>query len=168
MKRHEIHPGSGIRPLAGSILSLLLILLTTAMLCSCGKKKTDGQQNFISVPSDLNDSKYTIGVVSETNSCIEAKKAFPQARFIEYEKIADTYPDLEKGTLDAIAFDRPVLEYAQRTGSSFVLMRDNYAEGHVAIAVAPDKSDYLQAVDRFLHDWYFSSGLYDRMYARWI
>ena len=168
MKRHETHPGSGIRPLAGSILSLLLILLATAMLCSCGKKKTDGQQNFISVPADLNDSKYTIGVVSETNSCIEAKKAFPQAHFIEYEKIADAYPDLEKGTLDAIAFDRPVLEYAQRTGSSFVLMRDNYAEGHVAIAVAPDKPDYLQAVDKFLHDWYFSSGLYDRMYARWI
>ena len=46
-------------------------------------------------------------------------------------------------------------------------MPDNYAEGHVAIAVPEDKPELLQNVNAFLLE-YFSSGLYDNMYARWI
>ena len=169
MKRHETHHGFGVRPPAGLFSGLLFLLLITAfLLCSCGKKKADTPRNFISVPTDLNKSEYTIGVVAETNSCAEAKKAFPQAKLREYETIADAYPDLERGTIDAIAFDRPVLEYAQLTRDSFVLMRDNYAEGNVSIAVSPDKPAYLQSVNRFLNEYYFTSGLYDKMYARWI
>ena len=168
MKRHETLPGSEARTHAGRFLSLLFVLLTAVLLCSCGKKKAEASQDYISVPADLNRPEYTIGVVPETNSCIKAKKAFPQAKFREYESIADAYPDLEKGTLTAIAYDRPVLEFAQRTRDSFVLMQDNYAEGDSAIAVCPDRQDYLQSINRFLHDYYFSSGLYDKMYARWI
>ena len=168
MNRHETHHGFGVRPLARRLPALLFVLLTAVLLCSCGKKKEETPQNFISVPADLNKPEYTIGVVADTNSCFEAKKAFPQAKFREYETVANAYPDLEKGTLAAIAFDRPVLEFAQRTRDSFALMQDNYAEGDVAIAVRPDRPDYLQSVNRFLHDYYFASGLYDKMYARWI
>ena len=152
---------------AGRILSALFLLLAIAGLCCCGKRKADDGRKHLSVPADLNDPKYTIGIVAETTSGEEAKKAFPLAKFREYENISDIYPLLENGTLDAIAFDRPVLDYAQRTRDVFVLMPDNYSEGHVAIAVSPSKPELLQYVNAFLLE-YFSSGLYDAMFARWI
>lgn len=166
MKRHETLPGSGVRLYAGRILSALFLVLAAAILCCC-KKKTDAPRNYLSVPGDLNNPKYTIGIVSETTSGAEAKKAFPLAKFREFESISNIYPSLENGTLDAIAFDRPVLDYAQRSRDVFVLMPDNYAEGHVAIAVAPTRPELLPYVNAFLRE-YFSSGLYDNMFARWI
>lgn len=136
------------------------------MLCCCGRNK-EKKQKYISRPSDLNSSEFVIGIVSETTSGMEAKKAFPNARFREYENISNIYPALENGAIDAIAFDRPGLDYAQRLRDTFVLLPDSYAEGHVAIAVAPDKPELLQNINAFLRE-YFSSGLYDNMYARWI
>lgn len=152
---------------AGRLLSALFILFTAAILCCCEKKADETKQDYVSVPDDFNDPKYTIGVVSETNSCSEAKINFPLAKFREYETAADAYPDLENGMIDAIAFDRPVLDYAQRTRDVFVLMPDNYAEGHVGIAVPASKPEVLQSINAFLRE-YFSSGMYDNMYARWI
>ena len=137
------------------------------MLCCCGKKKEETKQKYVSRPGDFNSPEYVIGIVSETTSGMEAKKAFPRARFREFENISEIYPSLETGSVDAIAFDRPGLDYAQRLRDVFVLMPDNYAEGHVAIAVAPNKPELLQNINAFLRE-YFSSGLYDNMYARWI
>ena len=137
------------------------------MLCCCGKKNGETKKNHISRPGDLNAPGYVIGIVAETTSGMEAKKAFPRASFREFENISDIYPSLENGTIDAIAFDRPTLDYAQRTRDTFVLMPDTYAEGHVAVAVPLTKPELLQSVNAFLRE-YFSSGLYDNMYARWI
>ena len=148
------------------LLSALLILFA-AILCGCGKEDANSKRSYISTPGDLNDPKYVIGIVSETNSGNEAKRLFPRASFLEYESIPDAYPALENGTIDAIAYDRPVLDYAQRTRDVFVLLPDNFAEGHVGIAVPSSKPELLQSVNAFLRD-YFSSGLYDNMYARWI
>ena len=166
MKRHETHPAcAGTR--RRRILSAALLILTAAILCCCGKKQAGQTRTTVSKPEDFNDAKYTIGVISETSSCNEAKKLFPKARFREFESITDTYPSLENGAIDAIAFDRPVLEYAQRTRDVFVVMPDNYAEGHLAVAIAPTKPELLQNVNAFLRE-FFASGLYDNMYARWI
>ena len=151
---------------ANRILSALFFLFTAAVLCCCGKK-TEQKQNFISNPDDFNNPKYVIGIVSETTSGNEAKKRFPLAQFREYENISEAYPDLESGTIDAIGFDRPALDYAQRRRDDFVLLPDNYAEGHVGIAVPASKPELLQNVNAFLRE-YFVSGLYDNMYARWI
>ena len=152
---------------AGRFFSALFILFTAAVLCCCGKKDTEQKQSYISDPDDFNDPKYVIGIVSETTSGNEAKNRFPRAKFREYENISEAYPDLESGTIDAIGFDRPALDYAQRKRDDFVLLPDNYAEGHVGIAVPASKPELLQNVNAFLRE-YFSSGLYDNMYARWI
>ena len=144
-----------------------VLMLFTAILCACGKQDSDTGQEYISTPNDLNSPNFVIGVVSETSSGNEAKAHFPRAVFREYETVSDAYPALENGTIDAIAFDRPVLDFAQRTRDVFVLLPDNYAEGHVGIAVPREKPEILQSVNAFLRE-YFSSGLYDSMYARWI
>ena len=167
MKTHEKYPDGQLFSRVLHTFFLLFCFMTAAILCCCGQKDTNKKQNHLSTPGDLNDSKYTVGIVSETSSGFEAKKAFPLARFREYETISDAYPDLENGLIDAIAYDRPVLDYASRTRDVFVVMPDNYAEGHLAIAVAPSKPELLQNVNAFLRE-YFSSGLYDNMYARWI
>ena len=167
MKHFTTHPGPMRRPHPERILSSLFFLLTAALLCCCGKKESAETENIISTPWDLNKSKYVIGVVSDSSSSAEAKKAFPNAQFWDYESVTDAYLALEKGIVDAVAFNRPVLDYAQRTRDVFVLMQDNYADGHVGIAVAPSKPELLQIVNAFLSN-YFSSGMYDSMYARWI
>ena len=169
MKRNDRWPFSTVHPRWSHIPIILfcLVSLFAVLLCGCGKEETAGTQKIISVPGDLNDARFVIGVVSETSSGEEAKKAFPNAKFRSYEAITDAYPALESGTIDAIAYDRPVLDYAQRTRDVFVLLPDNYAEGHIAVAVSPTKPELLRAVNAYLRD-YFSSGLYDTMYARWI
>lgn len=167
MKRLAKQMGNPFLPRTLRVLFAFFFLLTAAFLCGCGKKKTDEKSNHISAIGDFNDPKYVIGIESETSSGKEARKAFPLAQFRVYEAASDAYPALENGTIDAIAFDRPVLDYASRTRDTFVLMPDNYAEGHVAIAVPEDKPELLQTVNAFLRE-YFTSGLYDNMYARWI
>ena len=167
MKQQTKQPDEPIRSRAACVLHFFILLLTALVLCGCGKKEKAEIQNYVSVPGDFNSSNYVIGVVSETNSCFEAKKAFPNARFREFEVISDAYPALETGTIDAIAYDRPVLDYAQRSRDVFVLMPDNYADGHVAIAIPESKPELLQTMNAFLRE-YFTSGLYDNMYARWI
>ena len=166
MKRHETHRGAARRPRRNRFLSVLLLALTAAMLCCCDRN-AEKKQKTISRPSDLNSPEFVIGIVSETTSGMEAKKAFPKARFREFENISFIYPSLENGAIDAIAFDRPGLDYAQRLRDTFVLLPDRYAEGHVAIAIPPNKPELLQNINAFLRE-YFSSGLYDSMYARWI
>jgi len=145
----------------------MFFFLAAVMLCCCGKKETGQSAKMVSKPGDFNNSKYVIGIVSETSSAAEARKAFPEAQFREYESILDTYPALENGIIDAVAFDRPVLDFAQRSRDVFVLLPDNYAEGHIAIAVSASKPELLRNVNAFL-SLYFSSGLYDNMFARWI
>ena len=167
MKRKHTHPGAARRVRAGRIFFGILVFMAAAMLCCCGKNETKDVRDYITKTEDLNNARYVIGVVSETNSCSEAKSDFPQAKFREYETVSDAYPDLENGTIDAIAFDRPVLEFAQRQRDVFVLLPDDYADGHLAIAVPTSKPELLQNVNAFLRE-YFSSGLYDNMYSRWI
>jgi polar amino acid transport system substrate-binding protein len=168
MKRHETHRNAANRPRRIRFLSVIMLFaLAAAMLCCCGETKEEAKQKYISHPRDLNAPEFVIGIVSETTSGLEAKKSFPRAKFREYENISDIYPSLETGAVDAIAFDRPGLDYAQRMRDTFVLLPDTYAEGHVAIAVAPGKPELLQGVNAFLRE-YFSSGLYDNMYARWV
>lgn len=167
MKRHETHPAPAGTTPGRIFLSAILLFLTAATLCCCGKKTSENTRTTVSKPEDFNNAKYTIGVVAETTSCYEAKKTFPKARFREFENISNIYPSLENGSIDAIAFDRPTLDYAQRVRDVFVLMPDNYADGHVGIAVPANKPELLQNINAFLRN-YFSSGLYDSMYARWI
>jgi len=167
MKQSEFCQGTTPCPRPIRTLFALLFLLLAAAMCSCGKKDNASAIEFVSVPSDFNNAKYVIGIISETGSADAAKKAFPKAQFREYASARDAYPALENGIIDAIAFDRPILDYAQRTRDVFVLMPDNYADGHVAVAVSTTKPELLHAVNAFLRD-YFSSGLYDTMYARWI
>ncbi len=166
MKRHHTDRNTPLTR-TNRILSALFILFMAAVLCCCGKKAAEQKQEYISTPGDFNNPKYVIGIESETTSGIEAKIQFPRAQFREYESISQAYPDLEKGTLDAIAFDRPSLDYAQRKRDDFVLLPENYAEGHLGIAIPASKPELLQNVNAFLRE-YFASGLYDNMYARWI
>ena len=167
--KHHIEQTAPVRRIhtAGRLAVILFCMLTAAVLCCCGKKEDKQAIRKVSVPADFNNAMYTIGCVRDTTSYDEAKKAFPNAKFREFENISEAFPSLEIGQIDAIAFDRPGLDYAQRTRDIFVLMQDNYGDGHVAIAVTPGKNDLLRAVNAFLRD-YFSSGLYDEMYARWI
>ncbi|MBR4718480.1 MAG: transporter substrate-binding domain-containing protein [Lentisphaeria bacterium] len=166
MKRTHNLPGDLFRTVAQHLFSVLFFLTAAALLSCCGKKEAEVRK-YLSTPDDLNSPEYTVGIVSETSSGSEARLKFPRARFREYETVSDAYPELENGSIDAIAYDRPVLDFAQRTRDVFVLMPDNYAEGHVGIAVPADKPELLQNVNAFLRE-YFSSGLYDNMYARWI
>lgn len=167
MTRQAKHPGCTLLSRAAHIFSLFVFLLAAAILCCCGKKNTDMRRDYVSVPGDFNNPKYTIGIIAETNSGFEAKRSFPQAHFREYESAANAYPDLENGTIDAIAFDRPTLEYASRTRPVFTVMQDNFAEGHLSIAISASRPELLQNINAFLRD-YFASGLYDNMFARWI
>ncbi|MBR4254030.1 MAG: transporter substrate-binding domain-containing protein [Lentisphaeria bacterium] len=170
MKRQIIHPDASCRPRAprGFFSTFVcLSVLALLFLCGCGKKEQKEVRNYVSTPADFNAPNYVIGIVSETNSGFEAKKVFSNAKFREFETISDAYPALENGTIHGIAYDRPVLEYAQRSRDVFVVMPDNYADGHVAIAVPESKPELLQTVNAFLQE-YFTSGLYDNMYARWI
>lgn len=167
MKRTDNCPGILSRFRASRLILCIVAALMSAILCCCGEKESEKKQRLVSSPEDFNDPQYTIGIVRETTSGLEAKKHFPRAKFHEFDVILDAYPALENGVVDAIAFDRPALDFAQRMRDVFILLPDSFAEGHVGIAVSATRPELLQSVNAFLRE-YFSSGLYDNMYARWI
>ena len=104
--KHHIEQTAPVRRIhtAGRLAVSLFCMLTAAVLCCCGKKEDKQAIRKVSVPADFNNAMYTIGCVRDTTSYEEAKKAFPNAKFREFENISEAFPSLEIGQIDAIAF----------------------------------------------------------------
>ncbi len=158
--------GSASQRLRRCFLVLCVLTLVCSVLMTsegCGARKAA----LIGSLDDLNKSTITVGGETECVSLRLAMERFPNAKIATFATPADAYAALESGKIDAVAYDRPPLEYAAANNSKFVVMPDSLGEGHIAVGAPFKNRELMDKVNEFIKA-YREDGTYDEMYNRWV
>lgn len=99
---------------------------------------------------DLNSPKFVIGVEKETNAFLRAIETFPLAEKRQFDDPAKLAEALKNGEIDAVAHDRPYLEYFAAVDPCLVVLPESVGENRIAV-VAPDgQQDFVRQVNEFI------------------
>ncbi len=142
------------------------LFLALAALLAAGCSSVSHNQ--ITTVVQLNNPIYKIGGSQNTESYRLAQKRFTYAEMVPYASMEQLFPALETHKIDAAVFDRPSLDFfAALYKDSFVVLPEDLAEGHVAVASSQQKKDLMREVNAFIKQ-YKEDGTYEEMYKRWV
>ncbi len=116
---------------------------------------------------DLNQPTMIIGGETETVSLRMGQERLPKAKVASYATPLDAYAALQSGKIDAVAYDRPPLEYAAANNELFYVLPDTVGEGHIAVGAPFKNKELMDKVNEFIAQ-YRADGTYDDMYNRWV
>lgn len=116
---------------------------------------------------DLNQSSMILGGETETVSLRMGQKRLPNAKVATFATPADAYAALQAGKIDAVAYDRPPLEYAAAHNDAFVVVPEIIGEGHIAVGAPFKNQELMDKVNEFIAQ-YRADGTYQDMYNRWV
>lgn len=116
---------------------------------------------------DLNSPDMIIGGETETVSLRMGAEALPKAKVNSYPTPMEAYAALQAGQIDAVAYDRPPLEYAAAQNEEFIVIPDVVGEGHIAVGAPFKNRELMDRVNEFIKK-YKEDGTYDDMYNRWV
>ena len=116
---------------------------------------------------DLNSPDMIIGGETETVSLRMGAEALPKAKVNSYPTPMEAYAALHAGQIDAVAYDRPPLEYAAAQNEDFIVIPDVVGEGHIAVGAPFKNRELMERVNEFIKQ-YKEDGTYDDMYKRWV
>ncbi|MBO7543112.1 transporter substrate-binding domain-containing protein [bacterium] len=141
----------------------LSLLLLSLLLFGCANATTQ-----ITTVYQLNNPIYKVGGSEQTESYAAAKKRFPYAKMVPYSSVEELLPALQTEKIDGAVFDRPTLDYsAALFDDAFVVLPEDLAEGHVAIAAPKKKTELMKKVNAYIKK-YKKDGTFEEMYKRWI
>lgn len=144
---------------------LLKLLFGTAFLALAGCASNPYQ---ITTVYQLNNPIYKVGGSQQTEAYRLAEKRFTYAEMVPFASVEQLYPALQTKKIDAAVFDRPTLDHAAALyKNSFVVLPEDLAEGHVAIASSLKNKALMKEVNAFIKQ-YKEDGTYKEMYRRWI
>lgn len=116
---------------------------------------------------DLNQSSMIIGGETETVSLRMGQDRLPKAKVASFATPLDAYAALQSGKIDAVAYDRPPLEYAAANNDLFFVLPETVGEGHIAVGAPFKNKELMDKVNEFIAQ-YRADGTYDDMYNRWV
>jgi polar amino acid transport system substrate-binding protein len=161
--------GDAPRSPYGKMLSALAVFVSLLFLTYWQAELTSSftvqqLQGGISGPGDLPGK--LVGTTTGSTSAVYLKTH--GAKIQEFEKITDAFDALEKGKLEAVVFDAPVLLYYASTGGrgkvrvvGTMFKKENYG------IVFPRGSELRKRVNEALLKMR-EDGTYDELYARWF
>lgn len=127
-------------------------------------------QGGIQGPDDLPGKR--VGTTQGSTAALWATQH--QTKLTEYQKIGEAFIELEKGNLDAIVYDSPVLLYHAATAGRGrvrvvgpVFKKENYGIVFPRSTVLPRQRDLRKLVNEALLKMR-EDGTYDRLYKRWF
>lgn len=127
-------------------------------------------QGGIQGPDDLPGKR--VGTTQGSTAALWATQH--QAKLTEYQKISEAFIELEKGNLDAIVYDSPVLLYHAATAGRGrvrvvgpVFKKENYGIVFPRSSAMPRQRDLRKLVNEALLKMR-EDGTYDRLYKRWF
>ncbi|MGI6401478.1 MAG: substrate-binding periplasmic protein [Thermoguttaceae bacterium] len=120
----------------------------------------------ISSLDDLNKPGMIIGGETETVSLRMGHDAMPQAKVASFATPADCYAALLAGRIDAVAYDRPPLDYAATQNDQYYVLPQSIGEGHIAVG-APLGSEALMAKINEFIALYRAEHTYEEMCNNW-
>ena len=121
-------------------------------------------------PADLNNSKFTIGVVTGSSTETIVPKVLPAAKLKQFSEVNEMILALEERTIDAGAYTRPPLENAVKEHPDKLrLLEEPFAYNSMHLIISPSTKiqNLLQQVDEFLIK-IKSDGTIDKMERYWI
>ena len=116
---------------------------------------------------DLNHPSMTIGGETETVSLRMGQQRLPKAKVESFSTPADAYAALQSGKIDAVAYDRPPLDYAAVNNDLFFVLPETVGEGHIAVGAPFKNQELMDKVNEFIAE-YRADGTYAEMYNRWV
>ncbi len=127
-------------------------------------------QGGIQGPDDLPGKR--VGTTQGSTAALWATQH--QTKLTEYQKISEAFIELEKGNLDAIVYDSPVLLYHAATAGRGrvrvvgpVFKKENYGIVFPRSSALPRQRDLRKLVNEALLKMR-EDGTYDRLYKRWF
>jgi len=158
-----------------NLLTTLILIIGLSFLTACANNSQNlntsinnpSIQNKIATPQDLNKPDMIIAGETEILATREAKKYLNKAKFLEFATPPDCFLALSTGKVNAVAYDRPALEYASSEHKDLMLLPDNIAMGHISVAAALNSNELINQVNSFIHS-YRKDGTYKDMFSRWV
>lgn len=118
---------------------LLILIIFAALVGGCSK--SDENINFITEiksPKELNDPKFTLGVVTGSSAETFVLKILPKATLKHFPSVSDMTLTLEQGKIDAGAYSQPPLEVAvKEQPEKFKLLDEPLLYTDVCMVVSP-------------------------------
>ena len=115
---------------------------------------------------DLNQPGIVIGGETETVSLRMGQEAFPKAKIANFSTPADCYAALLAGRIDAVAYDRPPLDYAATQNDAYVVLPQTIGEGHIAVGAPLNKKELMAKINEFIA-LYRAEHTYEEMCNNW-
>ena len=115
---------------------------------------------------DLNSPDMIVGGETETVSLRMGQEALPKAKIANFATPNDAYAALLAGRIDAIAYDRPPLDYAATQNDKYVVLPWTVGEGHIAVGAPLDKRDLMDKINEFIA-LYRAEHTYEEMCENW-
>ena len=132
---------------------------------------TASSQQKITSPQQLNDKKYTVGVVNGTYGMFTAEELLPNAEILMFDDQVIGYESVRQGKTDAFVYDRSQMETAIENGLKGVeLLPENLGEpSEIAVGISrkTDIPDLQKKLNDFLAE-IKADGTLDDAYKRWV
>lgn len=144
------------------VLGLLLVLIVS-LLCSCGGSQ---DKKFKSL-QDLNKPNVTIAAIQGSASEMESHVAFKDSRLQMFVTDVDAYEALRSKKVDAVAYDRDIMEVAARNMQGVLVVPQNYGTYKIGIGINKENTALLSKVNAQLEQLEKAGTLQD-MKQRWL
>lgn len=115
---------------------------------------------------DLNQPGMIIGGETETVSLRMGQEALPNAKVASFATPADAYAALLAGRIDAVAYDRPPLDYAATQNDKYVVLPQTVGDGHIAVGAPLGNTELMAQINEFIA-LYRAEHSYEDMCTKW-
>lgn len=115
---------------------------------------------------DINQPGMIIGGETETVSLRMGQDALPNAKVLSFQTPADAYAALLAGRIDAVAYDRPPLDYAATQNDKYFVLPQTVGTGHIAVGAPKDKTELIEKINEFIA-LYRAEHTYEEMCDNW-
>ena len=146
-------------------LSSVVMSFASLSLLVCGGC-AERSATLITCLADLNQPGIVIGGQTETVSLRMGHEALPNAKVASFPQPADAYAALLAGRIDAVAYDRPPLDYAVAQNSQYFVLPDSVGEGHIAVGAPFRQRELMDKVNEFIA-LYRAEHTYEEMCENW-
>jgi polar amino acid transport system substrate-binding protein len=137
--------------------------VTTGLLFGCGGPQ---EKKFTSL-QDLNKPDVTIGVSQGSASEMASHKVFNKSHLQMFIVDVDGYEALRSKKVDAVAYDRDIMEIAVRNMPEMMILPQNYGTYKIGIGINKENTELLQKVNAQL-DKLEADGILPEMKERWL
>ena len=155
-----------VKPKTKIIAGLFILLILVACWLGFHSKQNDSNVKLTSI-SQLNSPEYRIGVPQGAAAMTAIEKAFPDATIVYYNSTEDGYLAVQKGMIDAFAYDKAMMTFAAANLKGVEVLDEVIDSIGIVVGISPKRPDLVDDINAFIAE-IKADGTYDDMYDRWV